>query len=331
MAGAIIALLTIGGTAGYVLLEHMSMLDALYMTVITISTVGYREVKPLDSTGKIFTMALILVGVGSALYVFAAVTELIVEGQFRDLLGKAAMIRKMHHLKDHVIVCGYGRFGHVVVEELMREKRTIVVIDASEQKAEELKALGISYLIGSALDEDVLDHAGIRTAGDLVAATASDPDNVFISLSAREMNPRIRIHARAESEIGLRHLQLAGADLALSSYQYSAVRIANSIARPSVMDFLTLVLPGNRSETVSLEEIKIAAHSGLVGKQLSELEQAVPRLRIVAFRRGEEPLSMLPHSNVKVAANDILVAIGVRESLDHIAVLAGDAGVTGSG
>jgi voltage-gated potassium channel len=322
VAAAIILLLTLGGTLGYAALEHMSWLDALYMTVITISTVGFREVRPLDSAGKLFTIALIFTGVGAALYVFASITELIVEGQIRELLGRAAMIRKMHHLHGHVIVCGYGRFGRVVVDELLREKKTVVVIDINEQLAADLKARGILYVIGSAIDEEVLESAGIRTAQDIVAATASDPDNVFISLSAREMNPQIRIHARSESDIGLRHLQLAGADMALSSYHYSAMRIANSIARPSVMDFLTLVSPANRSEEVSLEEIRIDAGSPLIGKALTEIEQAVPRLRVVALKRGGEPLAILPNSSATVAASDLLIAIGIRTSLDRIAEMA---------
>jgi voltage-gated potassium channel len=247
-----IAVLTVVGTICYVVIEGMSFIDALYMTVITITTVGYGEVKPLDSAGRLFTIGLIFTGVGTAFYVFAAVTEMVVGGQLRELVGKSAMSRKIHQLHGHIIVCGYGRFGRVVADELRRHGMTVVVVESDPGKEAELVRANAYYVVGSALDEGILEDAGISSASDIVVATASDPDNVYISLSARDKNPRIRIHARAESEIGLKHLQLAGADRAISSYQWSAMRIANAIARPSVVDFLNLVLPGQTGEPFSL-------------------------------------------------------------------------------
>jgi voltage-gated potassium channel len=180
------------------------------MTVITITTVGYEEVDRLDTAGRIFMMGLIFTGVGIAYYVFAAVTEAVISGQLREMIGKSAMIRKIHQLENHVIVCGYGRFGRVVAEELRRNGMTIVAIDSAEEREPELMRAGALYVIGSALDEQVLEQAAIGSASDIVVATPSDPDNVYISLSARAKNPRIRIHARAESDIGLKHLELAG-------------------------------------------------------------------------------------------------------------------------
>jgi voltage-gated potassium channel Kch len=142
------------------------------------------------------------------------------------------MNRKIRQLVGHVIVCGYGRFGRVVAGELRRNRMTVVVIETNPAREAELVREELLYLIGSALDEEVLEQTGIRAASDIVVATASDPDNVYISLSARSKNAAIRIHARAESEVGLEHLQLAGADQAISSYQWSALRIANAIAPP---------------------------------------------------------------------------------------------------
>jgi voltage-gated potassium channel len=201
--------LCLAGTLGYHLIERMSWLDGLYMTVVTITTVGYAEVKPLDTAGRWFTMGLIFTGVGTAYYGFAAVTEAVVGGQLRAMVGKTAMDRRIRQLKGHIIVCGYGRFGRVVVEALrqQRERPQIVLVEIDSEKEAELERSGMFYVIGSGLDEDVLDHAGIREACDIVIATSSDPDNVFISLSVRELNPTIRIHARAESEVGVRHLQ----------------------------------------------------------------------------------------------------------------------------
>ena len=314
----LVAVLTLVGSAGYMLIEHMSFLDALYMTVITITTVGYEEVKPLDTAGRLFTIAIIFVGVGTAYYVFAAITEVVVSGQFREFVGKNTMNRKIQHLEGHVILVGYGRFGRVVADQLKDDRHTLVVIEVNPELEAELARSGLFYIIGSALDETVLEAAGILHASEIVVATASDPDNVFISLSARGRNPAIRIHARAETEAGLRHLELAGADRVISSYHFSAYRIAAAIARPSVVDFLTLVLPGGSEET-SLEEVKVPPHSPLIGMTITAIERANARLRVVGLKRGTDPISIIPDEQTTVAAGDLIVVLGARESLERLA------------
>jgi voltage-gated potassium channel len=315
---ALVAVLTLVGSAGYMLIEHMSFLDALYMTVITITTVGYEEVKPLDTAGRLFTIAIIFVGVGTAYYVFAAITEVVVSGQFREFVGKNTMNRKIQHLEGHVILVGYGRFGRVVADQLKDDRHTLVVIEVNPELEPELARSGLFYIIGSALDEAVLEAAGILHASEIVVATASDPDNVFISLSARGRNPAIRIHARAETEAGLRHLELAGADRVISSYHFSAYRIAAAIARPSVVDFLTLVLPGRNEET-SLEEVKVPPHSALIGMTITAIERANARLRVVGLKRGNDPISIIPDEQTTIAAGDLIVVLGARESLERLA------------
>jgi voltage-gated potassium channel len=314
----LVAMLTLVGSAGYMLIEHMTFLDSLYMTVITITTVGYEEVKPLDTAGRLFTIAIIFVGVGTAYYVFAAITEVVVSGQFREFVGKNTMNRKIQHLEGHVILVGYGRFGRVVADQLKDDRHTLVVIEVNPELEAELARSGLFYIIGSALDETVLEAAGILHASEIVVATASDPDNVFISLSARGRNPAIRIHARAETEAGLRHLELAGADRVISSYHFSAYRIAAAIARPSVVDFLTLVLPGGSEET-SLEEVKVPPHSPLIGMTITAIERANARLRVVGLKRGNDPISIIPDEQTTVAAGDLIVVLGARESLERLA------------
>ncbi len=319
LALALIALLTAAGTAGYMLLEHMPFEDALFMTVITITTVGYGEVKPLDSAGRIFTMVLIFTGVGTAYYVLAAVTEMVVGGQLRELLGRSAMSRKIHQLEGHVIICGYGRFGRVVVGELHRHGTTLVVIENDPEKESALIRASELYVLGSALEESTLEQAGIARASEIVIATASDPDNVFIALSARSKNPQIRIHARAESDIGLKHLELAGVDQAISSYHWSAMRIANTIARPSVVDFLNLLVPGLHPEEFGLEEVRVPEQSPLAGSTIAALEHQSDRLRIVALKRGTEPITFVPAPQTEIRAGDLFVAIGARPSLSRLA------------
>lgn len=317
-AVAAIMLLLAAGTVGYIVIDHMPFDDALFMTVITISTVGYAEVKPLDAAGRTFTIALIFTGVGAAYYVFAAVTEMVVGGQFRELLVRRAMTRKIHQLEGHVIVCGYGRFGRVVLGEFRGQGMTVVVVESNPDKEAELVRADELYVIGSALDERVLDQAGVSTASDIVVATASDPDNVCISLSARSKNPAIRIHARAESEIGLKHLQLAGADQAISSYHWSAVRIANAIARPSVVDFLNLLVPGRHPVEFSVEEVRVPAGSRLAGKTIAAIEHDSDNIRIVALRHAEEAMILVPSQQTEIQPGDLLIAIGSRASLSQL-------------
>jgi voltage-gated potassium channel len=315
--GGIIAI-TAFGTLGYVLVEHMSLIDALYMTVITISTVGFGEVKPLGNAGRIFTMGLIVVGVGNAFYLFTVVAELLIEGRLREYLGATAMYRKIQDLKGHVIICGFGRFGRVVAEELLRNGIAIVVIDSDPAKHEELERLEVMHLVGDALRDDVLEDAGIRHARAIVVGTASDPDNVYVTLSAREKNPSITIHARGESEAGMRRLRLAGADRVISAYQRGGMLVAATILRPSVIDFLELSMPG-RGDEIDLEQIRVVLHSPLVGKQVGVIENETPKLRIVAIKRGSEPISIIPDAETLVRADDVLVVIGDRTSLKRLA------------
>lgn len=314
--------LSVAGTLGYHLIEGMSWLDGLYMTVVTITTVGYAEVKPLDTAGRWFTMGLIFTGVGTAYYGFAAVTEAVVGGQLRAIVGKTTMDRRIRQLKGHLIVCGYGRFGRVVVEALRQQRKhpEIVLVEVDPDKQAELERSGMYYVMGSALDEEVLDHAGIHVASDIVIATSSDPDNVFISLSARESNPSIRIYARAESEVGVRHLQLAGADRAISSYRYSAMRIAAAIARPAALDFLSIIFPGGKG--VSIEEVRVLQQSRLIARTIAQIENEYTRLRIVALKRGAEEITIAPDPQTKFQADDLLIAVGAEDSLKRLAEIA---------
>ena len=313
--------LTAVGTAGFVVLEGMTLVDALYMTVQTLSTVGFGDVHPATPAGRLFTVALIVTGVGTALYLFGAIAELVLEGRLQEYLGRSAMERSIERLEGHVIVCGFGRFGRVVADDLQRNGVPVVIIDLDPDREPELVALGLPYVIGSALSDEVLERAGIRRARAIVVGTASDADNVFITLSAREKNPTIRIHARGESDGGLRRLRLAGADQALSAYHMGGLRIAASILRPSVVDFLEIAAPG-RGEEVDLEEIRLSPGSPMVGAAIGMVEQQHDRLRIVALKREGEPIRLVPPPGTEVRDGDHLVVIGARRSLEDLAQLA---------
>jgi voltage-gated potassium channel len=318
IALATLAVVTTIGTVGFVAIEGLSVADALYLTVVSLTTVGYGDIVPRTGAGRLFAVLLILSGVGSALYLFTVGAQLVLEGQLRDLYGRNAMQRQVDRHRDHVIVCGYGRFGRVVADELAHSGTPLVVVDADPARDEELRSRGIPYIIGSAVSDEVLERAGIRRARAIVVATPSDPDNVFITLSAREKNPDIRIHARGETEEGLRRLQLAGADQAMSAYHSGGVRMAASILRPAVVDFLELSAPG-RHDALALEEMKVVRPSRLEGRTLGEVETEWSRLRVVALTRGSEPTRIVPSPTTTIEAGDLLVAIGERDALARLA------------
>jgi len=322
LAATAVLLVVSFGTLGYGLIVGMPPLDALFMTMITISTIGYHDVPPLDAAGKGFTMLLIVLGVGTMYYTLVALAEFLIEGRVRDLLGRRAMKRTISLLRDHVVLCGYGRFGHVVADELGKLGVAFVTIEADAARQPALEASGHPYVIGSALDDPVLAEAGIERARAIVIATGSDADNVFIALSAREANPQIGIHARGESDAGIRRLQLAGATQVVSPYHLGGERIAHAVARPSVIDFVTLAAPAGAPADINLEEVVVGRGSALESARLLDLPARGLRLQIVAVKRQGEPTRFQPSAEERLRAGDRVVVVGDAENLRRIADLA---------
>ena len=313
--------LTIVGTLGFIQIEGMSWIDALYMSVITLSTVGFGEVVPLGPAGRLFTTGLIVTGVGTTLYLVTTLATLLIEGTLHDSLQRRSMQRGIERLSGHLIVCGYGRFGRALIEELGVEARPVVIVELDPAREAELRRIGCAYVLGSALEDLVLREAGIERAGELVACTSSDSDNLFITLSARELNPEVRVHARAESEASRRRLRMAGAHQIISSYQIGAQRIAASILRPAVVDFLEISRPRHGSG-VDLEEVRVAAHSQLRGRSIREAEGTDTTLRIVALKRGAQSIELVPAGETEILGGDHLIVIGERSALTRLAHLA---------
>jgi voltage-gated potassium channel len=322
VAIAVVLLVFAFGTLGNMWIVGLPPWDALFMTVITVSTIGYRELPPLDDLGKGFTMLLIVLGVGTTFYTLVALAEFLIEGRVRDLLGRRSMKRTISQLRDHVVLCGYGRFGRVVAEELGRVGMAFVAIEADAAKQPALEASGHPYVIGSALEDAVLAEAGIAHARAIVIATGSDADNVFIALSAREANPRIGIHARGESDAGIRRLQLAGAAQVVSPYHLGGQRIAHAIARPSVLDFITLASPTDARAEISLEEVVVGKGSSIDACPLRDLAARGLELHVVAIKREGEPTRFQPRGDDALRAGDRVVAVGDADSLRKIAELA---------
>lgn len=313
-----LALLTAFGALGYRAIEGMAWFDALYLTIVTISTVGFGDITPQTLPGKLFAMLLIVMGVGAALYLLSVIAEGVLAGRLRSVLMRSAMMRKIQRLEGHVIVCGFGRFGRIVVDELLQAGRSLVVVESDLALGPDLERLGIDFVLGSATRDEILEQAAVVHAEALVVATSDEADNVFITLSARELNPGIRIHARAESESGIRRLRQAGADFVNSPYQMGGIRTAASLLRPSVVDFLELSAASHGHE-IDLEEVRVGPGAAIAASAVREIEADNPRLRIVALKQPGQSIQLIPRPDERIQAGDHLVVIGEREQLAALA------------
>ena len=319
-AAALLAGLTLVGTVGFTWVEDLSFLDALYMAVITLSTVGYQDVAPATALGRLYTVAFIMIGVGVAFYTVVAVAEFMLEGRLRHLLGRRYMDRSIESLREHVIVCGFGRLGRTVVEALEQAGSSVVVIEVDADRESQLAESGRLCVAGSALEESVLRAAGIERARSVVIATPSDADNVFIALSARELNARIAIHARAETEAGSRRLRPAGAEQVISVHAIAGQRIANAIVRPAVVDFLELSSVGGEAP-IDLEEVRLGDGCELCDCTIADLVGRGVRVDVVAVRRGGKT-TLSPDDDEVLRSGDRIVVVGDQENLGRLAILA---------
>ncbi len=313
--------LTMFGTAGFVALEGLSLGEALYLSVVTISTVGYGDIVPVSMPGRVFAMTLITLGVGAALYLVTVIAREVLEGRLRAFFQRSSMMREIQKHSGHVIVCGYGRYGRVVVTEMLEAGRSVVVIESNAECEQELDASGTDFILGSAADDEALCAAGIERAEAIVVATSDDATSVFITLSARELNPKLRIHARGETDQAVRRLKRAGADYVNSPYQTGGMRTAASILRPSVVDFFDLSSPHSRTE-IDLEEVYVDAQSELGGATVSQVESRYAQLRVIALKRGQQLTELVPEASREICPDDHLVVIGERDELMALAKLA---------
>lgn len=316
-----VALLGIG-TAGYVTLEGWSAFDALYMTVITLGTVGYGETHALSTAGRAFTMVLILGGVFSIFYFGAVGVRFVLDGELVGLWRRRKMQRLMDDLSDHVIVCGYGRLGQRVTRELAERGVPFVAIDHRPDVLEAAAAAGGVPLHGDATSDEVLERAGLRRARALVAALASDADNLYVTMSARLAAERLNVVARAESVEAEAKLLRAGASRVISPYVVSGHRAAQAILRPEVMDFVD-VATGTQHLELGIEQVQLGAGSPLVGKSLASarVRQELGVI-VVALKRVDGPMSYNPPADEALRSGDVLIALGAPAQLRALDELA---------
>jgi len=306
------------GTVGYMLIEHWSFLDGLFMTVISITTVGYNEVHQLDTAGEVFTITVILFGVLGFLYTFAAIVDLLSSSRWRDYRRAKKLENAVTSLHDHVIVCGYGRTGKQVVEELKQSDHPYVVIEQNPEPLENVIRNNEPHVVGDASSDEVLQNAGIEKARALVSVVDSDQGNVYIVLSARSLNPHLYIVSRSSYPESFAKLQRAGADRVVSPYTLSGSRMAGLALRPNVVDALDMVLTG-AGTGVRIEEMVVGASAGKLAAR--DLRRSGATLLAVGSAQGE--LIVGPKDEEPLAPNDLVVAMGSRDQLRALATALG--------
>ena len=314
-----LAIIVVAGVVGYMVFEGWSFIDALYMTVITLTTVGYREVRELDTTGQLWTMALLITGVGTLFYAAVSSVELVVEGTIRGYFGRRRMEAAIAKLDGHQILCGYGRVGHQVAREFARDGVPFVIIEQDPQMVEECLAEGYLTVLGEASDDDVLEEAGIRRAKGLVATVDSDADNVFVVLSARKMNPKLHIVARASSDESAAKLEMAGADRTLSPYAVGGRRLASLATQPLIVDFLDIVTRSEQGIEFRLEEFEVPEDSSIADRTIGELRIGERTgAMILATRNKEGAFDTNPSANDHLRAGDTIIVLGTREQVGRL-------------
>jgi len=320
----ILFLIITGSIISYIMLEHWSFLDALYMVIITLFSVGFMEVHELSSLGRMITMGLIVFGVGTVAYTVGQLVEMMVEGQFEKYRRRREMEKKVAEMKDHYIICGFGRVGHQVANEFELERVPYFVIDSKPETAEQLELKGVPFIIGDMSSDEVLQSAGILTAKGLIACADSDTANVFVTLSARVINPKLKIIARASNVATETKLKKAGANSVISPYYIAGNRIASMAIRPIAVDFLDTV---TRSENVELmlQEYFISANSRIIGKSLSDLEvKKKTGAMVLAIKHVNGKFNFQPTASSVIEKDDVLVALGTIEQLKLLKKMMGN-------
>ena len=309
-----LAVVFLGGTTGYVLIERASWWDAFYMTAITISTVGFKEVFPLSMAGQAFTVVLLLCGIGTLLMLLTEASRHVIEGELRTALGRARRTRMIEKLSGHEIVCGWGRMGQAVVEALKQRGRAFVVVERNPEKVRRLLALGVNVVEADATSEDALRSAHVERARGLVACLDDDAHNVYVSLTARWLNPRLFIVARVAEAGAEDRLRRAGADRVVNPYALGGMRLAALLVKPAVVDFLD-VSASPDDEQLEMEEARLGAAGPITGRTLAEADlRRKFGIAVVAVKRGTALLPN-PDPDFRFEIGDVLVVLGRRDQV----------------
>lgn len=306
------------GTLGFYLVEGWPLFDAFYMTVITISTVGYGEIHPLSTAGRVVALGIISTGIMVGAYTIGTFLRLLIEGELRKTFGRRKVEKSIAHLRDHIIICGYGRIGRLMSQELKNHGKDFVVIERTPEAIEHMELDRVLYLpLDATLDESLIT-AGIMHAHSIVPAVGDDADNIYITLTARGLRPDIFILARASDEKNEVKLKRAGATRVVSPYLIGGKRMAQVLIRPTVTDFIDIAVMES-SMGLQMEELKVMERSKLVGKNL--VESNLRRdygVIIVLIKKFNGDMIFNPQSSECLDANDVLVVLGKKEDMNRM-------------
>lgn len=306
------------GTIGYYFVEDMSLFDSFYMTLITISTVGFSEVKPLTNYGRIVTIAIISTGITIGAYTIGTIVRMLIEGELRKTYGRRKLEKQISTLHDHYIICGYGRIGSLICKELQYHNIDFVVIDNDPSSIERLEKEKMFYLPMDATTEDALLKAGITKARGVVTAVRSDADNIFITLTAKGLRPDIFILSRASQEKNESKLKRAGATRVVSPYLIGGRRMAQVLIRPTVVDFIDIAMM-DKHLGLLMEEYRVKGSSNLIGKNLVESNLRKDfGIIIVAIKKNSGEMIFNPQPNEKLAPDDVIVVLGKKADLERM-------------
>ena len=312
------------GSLGYYLLWRpfdATWLDAIYMTFITVTTVGYNEIYPLNGWGRVLTIIVAITGIASLFYLFTAVMEFLVARQLRDPYGRQEMQKRIDTLSDHVILAGFGRMGQRVAEELREEKAPFVIVDKNAELEPNMAELDYLLILGDAEEDEVLNRAGITRAKSLIAATGTDAENAFIVMSARALNPELLIVARADEDAAMRKLQKAGADRTLNPYAIAGQRLVNMVIRPAAIDSVNST---TRTE-LDIETFSIPATSPFIDQSLEMLSlRDRAGVNVIAVLRDNASITN-PALDLVLRTGDHLITLGTQEAFAKLKDLASEA------
>ena len=314
LAASLLAIIIAVGVAGYMVIDGWSLLDSFYMVIITISTVGYTEVHPQGAPGRLFTSGLIVVGVGTLLYGFGVFAETLTDNAVGRYRRDRQLQRNLDALRDHFIICGYGRIGTQIVAEFEAHRVPYVVIDQTEEALERIRAENRLHIEGDASKEEVLKQAGIERARGLISAVDSDERAVYIVLAARAFNPNLYIVARAGRPDSIRRLELAGATRTISPYVMAGHRMADLARRPAMVDVLDTLHHGQAG--IGVEELVVTGDSTAIGKTLEGSGLlAAEAAKVLAVRRPDGTVNVNPPASTALGEGDMVIALGTEDQL----------------
>lgn len=315
---ALLAFTLCAGTIGFSVIEGYPVFDAFYMTLITITTVGYAEIHPLSQAGRIFNSFLILFGVSAMLYAIGAMTQSIIELELQDAYGKRRKKRMIQHMHDHFIVCGFGRVGRNASYELQRGGVPFVVVDRNDQRVERAMLAGMTAVLADATHDDSLREVGVMRARGLIAALPSDAENLFIILSAKTLNPKLTVVTRASEEESGEKLRRAGADTVFAPYTIAGQRLAQALIRPHVVQFLEFAT-SDIGPRIALEQVRVAPHAPFVSKTLGEMAaNRTLGIIVLAIRKSDAKMILNPPAETKIDAGDFLIVLGEPPNLQRL-------------